>query len=99
MNFSKKNHEHKNNKLISVSKKVILCLAVIALFVTTSCKTEHKKEKEPVKTEKEMAMEVYQCPMDCENGKTYDKEGSCPVCKMDLKKVSKNKEDHSGHNH
>ncbi len=28
---------------------------------------------------------VYQCPMDCEHGKTYDKPGSCPICKMDLK--------------
>ena len=99
MNFSKKNHEHKNNNLKSVSKKVILCLALVALFVATSCKTEHKKEKEPVKKEKEMAMEVFQCPIDCEKGKTYDKEGSCPVCKMDLKKASKNTDDHSGHNH
>jgi len=23
--------------------------------------------------------------MDCENGKTYEAEGSCPVCKMNLK--------------
>ncbi len=27
----------------------------------------------------------YKCPMDCEHGKTYNKPGSCPVCKMDLK--------------
>lgn len=31
----------------------------------------------------------YQCPMDCENGKVYDKEGSCSVCKMDLKPIKK----------
>jgi len=29
----------------------------------------------------------YQCPMDCEDGKHYAEAGSCPVCKMDLKKV------------
>jgi transcription initiation factor IIE alpha subunit len=82
-------------------KKVILSIAVVALLVATSCKTETKKDKEPVKTEakKEMAMEVYQCPMDCEKGKTYDEKGNCPVCKMDLKKVKKDAEDHSGHNH
>lgn len=86
-------------------KKVILSITVVALFVATSCKTETKKDKEPVKTEakKEMAMEVYQCPMDCEKGKTYDEKGNCPVCKMDLEKVEKhakhNDEDHSGHNH
>ncbi|MDZ4707940.1 MAG: heavy metal-binding domain-containing protein [Saprospiraceae bacterium] len=26
----------------------------------------------------------YRCPMNCENGKTYDKEGNCPVCGMKL---------------
>ncbi len=31
--------------------------------------------------------EVYQCPMDCEDGKTYDHEGQCPLCEMDLKKI------------
>ncbi len=30
---------------------------------------------------------VYQCPMQCEADKTYNEEGSCPVCKMDLKLV------------
>jgi Cu2+-exporting ATPase len=27
---------------------------------------------------------VFYCPMHCEGSKTYDKEGSCPVCGMDL---------------
>ena len=35
----------------------------------------------------EMAMAAYQCPMKCEGDKTYKEEGSCPLCKMDLKKV------------
>ncbi|MDZ4792996.1 MAG: heavy metal-binding domain-containing protein [Bacteroidota bacterium] len=26
----------------------------------------------------------YRCPMNCEKGKTYDKEGTCPVCGMKL---------------
>jgi hypothetical protein len=26
----------------------------------------------------------YRCPMNCENGKTYDKPGKCPVCGMNL---------------
>ncbi len=30
---------------------------------------------------------VYQCPMDCEDGKTYDEPGQCPVCEMDIKEV------------
>ncbi len=32
-------------------------------------------------------MAVYQCPMKCEGDKTYDKPGTCPVCKMDLKQI------------
>ena len=35
----------------------------------------------------EMAMTAYQCPMKCEEDKTYTEEGACPVCKMDLKKI------------
>jgi len=30
--------------------------------------------------------EMYACPMKCEGEKTYDKTGSCPKWKMDLKK-------------
>lgn len=30
---------------------------------------------------------VYKCLMDCEHGKTYDKQGKCPACGMNLKKV------------
>lgn len=29
----------------------------------------------------------FACPMKCEKDKVYKKEGSCPVCKMDLKKA------------
>ena len=29
-------------------------------------------------------IEGYLCPMDCEQGKAYEKPGSCPICKMDL---------------
>jgi hypothetical protein len=76
-------------------KKVILVLAIClgVSFAFTSCK---KEKKEEVKTEevevvnevetKEMTSNtLYQCPMNCEKGKSYIKEGSCPVCKMNLK--------------
>lgn len=79
-------------------KKIILLLVVVfsGAVMFTACK-EGKKE---VKTESHETHEhdghdhdkkevtskgVYQCPMDCEKGKTYDDKGSCPVCKMDLK--------------
>ncbi|MAT39753.1 MAG: hypothetical protein CL946_09140 [Ectothiorhodospiraceae bacterium] len=35
------------------------------------------------------ASDTYYCPMKCEGEKTYDKQGSCPVCGMDLEKVEK----------
>lgn len=87
----------------------------LSLFVI-SCK-EHKHSEDththdsPAIEKADLAMnEVYQCPMDCEKGKTYEEEGTCPVCKMDLKKVEKedkktdsdHKHDdgsHEGHNH
>ncbi len=64
-------------------KKVILSIAIVfALAITvTSC----KKESKATTTTKAVATEVYQCPMDCEKGKSYTKAGSCPFCKMDLK--------------
>ncbi len=62
-------------------KKIVLVLAIIFAtgFAFTSCKSEKKEEK------KEVATAVYQCPMDCEDGKSYTEAGSCSVCKMDLK--------------
>jgi uncharacterized paraquat-inducible protein A len=76
-------------------KKYILALTVAASmsFLITSCKTEVKEKKEE-KVELSQK-EVYQCPMDCEKGKTYKEEGKCPVCHMNLRKSSKKKE----HNH
>lgn len=49
--------------------------------------------------------EMYACPMKCEGEKTYDKAGSCPKCKMDLKNMemkmdsTKMNMDHSGMDH
>ncbi|MCF6350426.1 MAG: hypothetical protein L3J23_05275 [Flavobacteriaceae bacterium] len=63
-------------------KKALLVLALIfaVSFTVTSCKKDKKEE-----VKEEMATVIYQCPMDCEKGKSYTKEGSCPVCKMALK--------------
>ncbi len=74
---------------------LLLSLSVIAV----SCK-DSKKEAETEVEQTELGVEkadlamndVYHCIMDCENGKTYDKEGACPVCKMNLKKVEKGEE-------
>ena len=85
---------------------LVLLLSMSVAFI--SCKenkSEVKQEHHEQGVEKaDMALnDVYQCPMDCEDGKTYDKEGTCPMCKMDLQKVKKdgegNDHDHAGHDH
>ena len=92
-------------------KKVLFAITIVAAlgFSVTSCKSETKKETEEVTTEvveevkeikeevkEEMAKATYQCPMKCEEDKTYDASGQCPTCKMDLKEVEGDieKEDH-----
>ncbi|TYC10662.1 SCO family protein [Bizionia gelidisalsuginis] len=55
-------------------------LLIITFIAFQSCKSE-KKEAIVMVTD-------YQCPMLCEGEKTYDTEGSCPVCKMDLKMIN-----------
>jgi len=79
-------------------KKTILVLAVLVAGVVmfTSCKEikkenhEHGPETHEHTNESDMhdaekTAHSFQCPMDCEKGKTYEEKGSCPVCKMDLK--------------
>ncbi|MCI2229164.1 hypothetical protein MC378_08295 [Polaribacter sp. MSW13] len=86
-------------------KKIIIVLAVVfaTSIIFTSCKSEKKEvKKEHVDTDKKKVAvkDVYQCPMECEKDKTYDKEGKCPVCEMKLrKKVSESHENHEDHNH
>ena len=84
-----------------------IMLLFVVLITAINCKSDTKKEVEEVKTEVieeveaiekdvDMAMATYQCPMDCEKGKTYDEPGQCPVCKMDIKEVDSDNdtEDH-----
>jgi len=80
-------------------KKLVLMLSVCFAFAVVSCKETDKKMDAETDTEMhedhaadqaDMAMAAeYQCPMDCEEGKTYDSPGVCPVCAMDLKKIEK----------
>lgn len=56
----------------------------LALFAFASCNDAPKTDSATEGAAQTAA--VYQCPMDCEDGKTYDKPGKCPVCEMDLKK-------------
>lgn len=57
----------------------------------TSDKQENTKQEEIEKEHVEHTEETlhYQCPIKCEDEKTYTKKGKCPECKMDLKEVEK----------
>ncbi len=60
----------------------LLCTVLFCAF--TAC-NQSGKTGNKAKNSNETAS-VYQCPMDCEHGKTYDNPGKCPVCEMDLEK-------------
>lgn len=52
-------------------------------------------EEEVIDQGYEIAMSAYQCPMKCEGDKTYDEEGACPKCNMDLKELDETEESSS----
>jgi len=68
-------------------KKSILIFALLLgmSMIVFSCKNNDKQTSETETIEGQH--DHYKCPMDCENGKTYEEEGKCPVCKMDLQAV------------
>lgn len=72
-------------KIKSVSLPLILIAFSFLLF--TACKDKSAESKPESHTELH-ASAAFQCPMDCEDGKTYEEAGSCPVCKMDLKEAN-----------
>ncbi len=86
-----------------MSKKTILLLAFAATALgASSC---NKKEQTEITTGQEKHDPkngkadnlAYECPMDCEEGKTYEMQGTCPVCKMVLIEVKA--ESHQGYDH
>ena len=79
-----------------MKKKIMMMTASLMLIVGTSALTacggaseaeEGAKTEEGSESREHADHEHYACPMDCEKGKVYDEEGSCPICGMDLEKV------------
>lgn len=68
-------------KLIKTSI-VILVIGSIPFFV--ACNNGGGDKKNETTSETSDHAHSYRCPMNCEKGKTYDKEGKCPVCGMNL---------------
>ncbi|WP_161634399.1 heavy metal-binding domain-containing protein [Aquimarina pacifica] len=67
------------------TQTVLVIFCVCALF---SCKTDTKVD---AKSTEEVGTIRYQCPMNCEQGKTYVEKVNCPVCKMDLAVIDSKK--------
>jgi protein SCO1/2 len=68
-------------------KKIFFSLvcAGALLFSMPACKSGDKPNEGTSAPEQQAS--VYQCPMQCEGDKTYDKPGKCPVCGMELRPI------------
>lgn len=74
-------------------KSVITATILFTSMLFASCgNSSNEKTKENSNEEVETVM--YQCPMKCEGEKMYEVQGTCPVCKMDLEKVSEKEHYH-----
>lgn len=90
-----------------MKKSIAIVAFMMTVLTVVSCDKKAAPETTPAQTtteqttpenkENEAHELAYACPMDCENGKTYDKPGKCPVCEMDLTEVKA--EGHEGHQH
>ena len=71
---------------IKTIRAFTMALIIGASFGLQSCgqPAEHNHDHEH---QSETAEAKYQCPMDCEDGKTYSENVGCPACGMDLKEV------------
>ena len=66
-------------------RKQTLILAVFALILMAGCAGNDKKTEQP--PAQQQVKEQYQCPMKCTEEK-FDKPGKCPVCEMELEKIT-----------
>lgn len=69
----------------------ISLIIIIALTVFASCNSSNTSENNVGKAlvvATDTATVKYQCPMKCQGDTAYTTAGQCPVCEMDLKKVT-----------
>lgn len=61
---------------------LIITGLILSTLSFTACQNENETAIESISDD------AFLCPMKCEGEKTYTKEGTCPVCHMDLKLVA-----------
>lgn len=69
-------------------KKAILIVGFFILVITTLSTGCGNNDQKPAATPAQTTKEQYRCPMKCTD-ELFDKPGKCPVCDMDLEKVTK----------
>ena len=67
-------------QILGFSLVLMCCFALLS-----GCSGESKKADE---TPSEKVIEQFQCPMKCTE-ELFNKPGKCPVCEMDLVKITK----------
>ena len=66
-------------------KTILLLAALPVIFIACNNGKNTADSSDSATTlNSESHQHAYRCPMNCENGKTYDKPGKCPVCGMNL---------------
>lgn len=69
---------------------VIIIIFAAAVFISCNNSSNTKAANtEPLVVATAEVTEKYQCPMKCEGDTAYTTAGQCPVCEMDLEKVTK----------
>ena len=63
---------------------LVFSTVIAVSFFTISCNNETSTNKENAVATTDEHEHSFRCPMNCEKGKTYDKEGDCPICGMKL---------------
>lgn len=73
----------------SILNLTLVILLLLAGACTMDMRDKNGSDKSTNVVASDTAKVVYQCPMKCESDTAYVDAGSCPVCKMDLEKITR----------
>jgi|JI10StandDraft_1071094.scaffolds.fasta_scaffold501916_1 hypothetical protein len=72
-----------------MNRKIFLTLIIAAaIFASCNSSSTGNSSKQTLVVATADATIKYQCPMKCEGDTAYTTTGKCPVCEMDLEKVT-----------